>query len=497
MNLDLALQKHAAANPEKPAIGWESGAYTYKELNGKVKKLANQFRNHGIIAGDRIAIILENCPEFVVSYFACMRAGAISVTINPSMTSRELGIILNDSQPEIIITNNRVHDILLQTKLTVIPSYLIVNGPDSSFYTFLQNGTEKHFLSAGIEECSIIYTSGTTGIPKGAVLTHDSLYHNAKTFAESFGMKENEKTLIVAPLFHTAAQTNCLNATIYSGGYNYLLTRWKSAKITLRTMEEQGITFFFGPPTMYTYLLHEPDVHTYQVKLRIAYTGAAPLPEEIFTKWRETFGFEITEGYGLTETSPVVCFNPPFGSKKLRSVGLPMKDVKVKIVNELLEEVQVDEPGELLVQGPNVMKGYWNRPEETKAVFVDGWFRTGDIAKKDSDGYLYIVDRKKDMIIRSGFNIYPREVEEVLYQHPSILEAAVIGYPEKEKGEMVKAVVTLKQGCNKENVAEELEAFCRRNLTGYKVPKIFEVVDELPKTTSGKIIKGKLRELYT
>jgi long-chain acyl-CoA synthetase len=495
MNLDQMLQIHAKSNPEKKAVGWEDFSLTYKELNDNVQKLANQFFLNGIEVGDRIAIILANCPEFIISYYACMRVGALSVTINPTLTSRELGIIMNDCEPKIVICNQVVNETLQNTNLNVEPQYLTVNH--FSLNEILEHGPVENVIPRfKAEECSIIYTSGTTGIPKGAVLTYDNLYHNAKTFAESFGMTEKERTLIVAPLFHTAAQTNCLNATIYSGGFNYLLPRWISTTNTLQTMEDERITFFFGPPTMYTYILNEQNLDKYNLSLRIVYTGAAPLPEEIFNKWTETFGFEIVEGYGLTETSPVVSFNPPNGRKKLRSIGLPMKDVHVKIVNELLEEAQVNEPGELLVKGPNVMKGYWNRPEENRKVFVDGWFRTGDVAKKDEDGYLYIVDRKKDMIIRSGFNIYPREIEEVLYQHPAVLEAAVIGCPDAEKGELVKAVITLKQEVG-EDFQKELETFCRKNLSGFKVPQQFEIVKEFPKTTTGKIMKTKLRDLYT
>lgn len=495
MNLDLKFQEHVSNIPDRLAIGWETGSYTYKELNEKVQGLANQFYLNGIRKGDRIAILLDNCPEFVISYYATMRAGATNVPINPSLTSREFGIILNDCSPKIIITNESVHNILMKTGLTIRPKYLIID--DRGFGNLLQDGPAEQLVnaSASAEDCTILYTSGTTGLPKGAVLTHDNLYSNSKTFSEAFNLNMKDKTLIVAPLSHIAAQSNCLNPTLYGGGYSYLLPRWHSSAKTLRTMEEQEISFFFGPPTMYTYMLNDPDVKNYQVHLRFAYTGASALPEQIFNKWVETFGFEIVEGYGLTECAPVVSINPPYGKKKIGSIGLPIKDVKVKIVNDEFEEVPVGERGELVVYGPNVMKGYLNRTEANAAAFVDSWFRTGDIAKQDKDGYLYIVDRKKDMIIRSGFNVYPREVEEVLYQHPAVLEVAVIGYPDEEKGEMVKAVLTLKSEY-KENIIEELRAFCKERLATYKVPSQFEIVEEFPKTNSGKIVKGKLRELY-
>ncbi|MEH6947710.1 long-chain fatty acid--CoA ligase [Bacillus sp. JJ634] len=494
MNLDLKLREHAKKNPEKLALGWETGSFTYRELNERVQKLANQFYLSGVVKGDRIAIILDNCPEFVISYYACMRIGAISVPINPSFTSREFGIIINDSTPKIIITNEAVNEVLKQTRIEENPQYLLRN--DSIFSDLVTGGQAEYLVDLHEnEECSILYTSGTTGLPKGAVLTYYNLYHNAKTFAETLELNENDRTLILTPLSHIASQSNCMNALIYCGGYIYLIPRWKSSSNTLSTLEKEEITFFFGPPTVYTYMLNDKDISTYHLKLRIAYTGAAPLPEKIFKKWRETFGFEILEGYGLTECSPVVSVNPPRGKKKLGSVGLPINDVRVKIVNERFEEVPIGESGELVVQGPNVIKRYYNREKENYSAFIDGWFRTGDIAKRDNDGYLYIVDRQKDMIIRSGFNVYPREVEEVLYEHPAVLEVAVIGYPDAEKGEVVKAVLTLKPGYS--GKVEELKEFCKERLATYKVPQEFEIVNELPKTSSGKIVKTKLRELYT
>lgn len=497
MNIDAVLQKHANMNPEKIALGWKTGSFTYKELNEKIQRLSSQFLAKGISSGDRVAIILANCPEFIISYYACMRSGAVSVPINPALTSREFGIIVNDCSPKLIITNQEIYKKLQGSDLEGHHEFLLIDAVEDSFHGFLDKGSLEQIKIPEInEECTIIYTSGTTGLPKGAVLTHSNLFHNAKTYAEAFEMNEFDRTLIVAPVFHTAAQTCCLNATVYSGGYNYLLPRWESSSKTLSVLQEEEITFFFGPPTMYTYILNDPNINSYKLKLRIAFSGAAPLPSEIFNKFHYTFGFEIVEGYGLSETSPVVTFNPPNGRKKRGSIGLPMKDIKVRIVNENLKDVQIDEPGELLVKGPNVMKGYWKRPEENEMAFVNGWFRTGDIAKSDHEGYLYIVDRKKDMINTAGFKVYPREIEELIYQHPDVLEVAVIGVPDIEKGEIAKAVITLKDEADSNTILGELESLCRKNLATYKVPREIHIVKELPKTVSGKIIKTKLRDLY-
>lgn len=492
MNLDLKLQEHAESRSEAPAIGWDSGELTYGQLNERVQKLANRFTERGIRSGDKIAIILENSPELVISYYASMRAGAINVTVNPALTSREFGIILNDCRPEIIITESKIAERVKNSGLNW-PVELMVTGPDFDRYID-QGDAEDGGGSRYQEACTILYTSGTTGVPKGAVLTHDNLYVNAEVFGRNLGLTARDRSLIVAPLTHIAAQTNQLNATLINGGFCYLMKRWKSTAETLAKMEEQRITYFFGPPTMITYILNEPNLTDYDLKLRLTYTGAAPLPEEIFQRWSELFGFEIIEGYGLTETSPIVCMNPAVGKKKLRSVGLPIEDVEVKIMNDAFEEVPPGTPGELVVKGPNVMKGYYEREEENRKAFRDGWFKTGDIATKDDEGYIYIIDRKKDMIIRSGFNVYPREVEEVLYMHPAILEAAVIGSPHPEKGEMVVAILTLRDGYD-ESVTDELEPFCRERLATYKVPSEFRVIEEFPKTNSGKILKTKLKEV--
>ncbi|SEI87359.1 long-chain acyl-CoA synthetase [Bhargavaea ginsengi] len=490
MNLDLKLQKHAEHRPESPAIGWDTGELTYRQLNERIQKLANRFMERGIGPGDKVAIILENSPELVISYYASMRAGVINVPVNPSLASREYGVILNDCRPKLIITEIKIVEKVKNSGLDW-PVELIVTGPDFDRYID-QGGAApgNHYQ----EDCTILYTSGTTGVPKGAVLTHDNLYINADVFGRNLGLTDRDRTLIVAPLTHIAAQSNLLNPTLISGGYCYLLKRWKSTVETLGKMEKKRITYFFGPPTMITYILNEPALVDYDLKLRLTYTGAAPLPEEIFQRWTERFGFEIVEGYGLTETSPVVCMNPAVGKKKLRSVGLPIEDVQVKIMSEGFEEVPPGTPGELVVKGPNVMKGYYKREEENRKAFRDGWFKTGDVAMKDDEGYIYIIDRKKDLIIRSGFNVYPREVEEVLYMHPAILEAAVIGTPHPEKGETVVAVLTLRDGYG-ESVVEKLEHFCRERLASYKVPSEFRVVAEFPKTNSGKIMKAKLKEV--
>lgn len=483
------LKKHAKDTSDNPVLGWGENQYTYKELNDLVQNFAENLYLKGVQKGDKIAIILNNSSEFVISYYGCMRVGAISVPINPALTSREIEVVLKDCKPRIVVLDEKVSLKLKDLKLSFY--YEEVEISTDKFKELLQDVDSASINLSYSEECTILYTSGTTGDPKGAILTHNGLYHNAKVFSKAFPLDNNDRTLIVTPLTHIAALSNCLNTTIYCGGYNYLMDRWKSSSETLNTMEEQKITFFFGPPTMYTYILNDPNVSAFNSVLKYAYTGAAPLPEEIFNKWIDIFGFEIIEGYGLTECSPVVTMNPPQGKKKIGSIGLPIKDVQTKIVDDHFNEVAIGEIGELVVKGPNVMKGYLNKLTENQKSFKDGWFKTGDIAKRDEEGYLYIVDRKKDLIIRSGFNVYPREVEEVLYKHPAILEVAVVGCKDKERGELVKAVLTNKKGYSVST--DELQQYCRARLATYKVPSIIEIVDELPKNNTGKILKNKLR----
>jgi long-chain acyl-CoA synthetase len=492
--LDQLIEQHATINPDGSSIGSEKGIYSYKELNGRINRLTNSFLDAGITQADRIGILLMNQEEFVFTYYACMRVGAVSVPMNPVLSSRELQVILSDCQPKIIVTNESLLGKISQLDLAFKPILLNVDDPHS-FKAFLDSGNENAYISTNTpEEATIIYTSGTTGLPKGAILTHSNLLSNAETFAKTMSMNSQERTLIVAPVFHSAAQTCCLNATVCSGGYNYLLERWESSTKTLKTMEQEQISFFFGPPTMYTYMLQDPNLETYHLRLRIAFSGAAPLPIEIFNKWKELFGFEIVEGYGLSETSPVVTINPPQGLKKPGSIGIPIEHVQVKIMDQEGTELPDGQVGELVVKGPNVMKGYWQKHVETASVMHEDWFHTGDMGRKDEDGYFYIVDRKKDMINRAGFKVYPREVEEVIYQYPAILEVAVVGIPDPERGEEIKAFITLKDG-HPAPTLYELQTFCKEYLASYKVPKILEILDQMPKTVSGKILKTKLRNI--
>ncbi len=503
MNIEAKVRFWAEQDPDKPALVWRTGSSTYGELNRSVNRLAAGLLNIGVKKGDRVAVQLMNDPEFVVSYLTLFRIGAVLVPMNPLYTEREIQNILSDAQPVAVITSGKfVSNILnVRPQISSLQQVIVTDAAAQSGvigFADLLNGAAaawpRDYQIDADELAEIIYTSGTTGIPKGAMLTHNNLTSNIKTLVEdSLQITSQERTLIVAPLFHIAAQTNCMATTLYAGGTVYLESRWESTKQTLQVLQDYHITYFFGPPTMITLMLNAPDFKQYDLSsIRVIIIGAAALPAEIFKKYTDLFGSEPMEGYGLSETSPVVTFNPIDGLKKPGSIGLPIKDVEVKIFDDTDLEVPSGQVGEIVIKGPNVFKGYWHKPEESADALRKGWFHTGDLAYKDKDGYIFIVDRKKDVVIRGGQNIYPREVEEVLYTYPAVLEVAVIGIPDPVMGEELKAFLTVKDGQQVEFGA--VREFCLKYLAPYKVPKFYEVLESLPKTVSGKILKTELRK---
>ncbi len=500
MNFADTIARIAIDKPDKPAVETPDIQLSYRELEEKINQTANAFATIGLKKGERVLIQISNRPEFMYCYFAAMKMGSIIVPVNPLYTPSEISYIAENSEPSIYVCekNSQGNIKTVEEKSPALIKSLVLDHEDKemSFHHWI-NQQEPAYTRADFDEhdvCQILYTSGTTGNPKGAMLTHHGLYTNAATYKKTMQCVESDKSLIVAPLYHAAAQTNCMNTMILSGATNYLLPKF-DPKTILKTMEEEQITYFFGPPTMYTLILNNPDIHQYQLNLRIAFTGASPLPVEVFNKWKSIFGFEILEGYGLSECSPVVTMHTPDGMKKPGSIGPVIEGVQVKIVNEKGEELPRGEIGELIVKGPNVMKGYWRRPEDTERAIKNGWFHTGDIGYEDDDHYFYIVDRKKDMINRGGLKVYPREVEEVLYQHPQVLEVSVIGIPDPVMGEEVKAFITLRNPDESIDF-DELSDFCKKQLAPYKVPRLFEVLDEMPKTLSGKIKKTNLRKMH-
>lgn len=527
------LEQSVAKYPNNPVTIFGNGSkldatMTYRQLDEQVNRLANALAQMGVKKGDRVAIYLPNCPQFVISYYAILKLGAIVAPNNPLYVARELEFQVNDSGAETIICLSRfypnVQKIRANTKLrnvivTNIKEYfspllkllftvakekkeghhVTLDPGDHWFQDVLARGapTKPNVEVRPEDTAVLLYTGGTTGVPKAAEITHRNIVANAIQCREWLpGLQEGkEVTLTALPLYHSYAMTTCMNFAIYTGGAMVLIPNPRELVSVLKAIDLHKPTLFPGVPTLYNAINNFPDLAKYNVKsIKVCISGAAGLPVEVQKKFQELTGARLVEGYGLSEASPVVTANPVYGDNRIGTIGIPWPDTDVKIMDleTGTKEMPVGEPGELVTRGPQVMKGYWNRPDETAKTLRDGWLYTGDIAKMDADGYIQIVDRKKDMIIVSGFNVYPRDVEEVLYQHPKVLEAVVAGIPDPKSGERVKAYIVLKPG--QTATAEEIMAYCRENLTGYKRPAEIEFRDSLPKTTVGKILRRQLVE---
>jgi len=509
MPLSQNLKETTDKYPDNNAISFYGTKITYRELSAMVFAFTSALQQNQIQKGDRVAIMLPNCPQYVVAYYGILSAGGIVTQITPMSVERELEYILNDSGAETIV----VLDTLYSRAKAVQPSTKLKNiivvslkptgqdfHPDRTFEEFLLEGNGNVSLVHFEPEHDVAvlqYTGGTTGRSKGAMLTHRNILANVLQSYEFFKHEMKigkEKCLTVIPLFHVFGMTSCMNLTIYTAGEMIMLPRFELEEV-LTTIKTEQPSIFPGVPTMYVAITSHPRAEEYGLSsIETCNSGSAPMPVELLRNFEQKTGSKILEGYGLSEASPTTHCNPPFAERKPGSVGIGMPSTEYKIVDLGLgtEEVPVGELGEVIIKGPQVMKGYWNLPEETANTLRDGWLYTGDIAKVDEDGYLYIVDRKKDMIIASGYNIYPRDIEEVLYEHPAVQEAVVIGVPDTYRGEDVKAVLVLKEG--KTAAAEEIIQYCRKNLAAYKVPRIIEFRTELPKTGVGKILRRTLRE---
>ncbi|MFZ4450610.1 AMP-binding protein [Salibacterium aidingense] len=515
--------------PAKPALYFMGKTMTYKELYNEAVRLANQLEALGVQQGDRVAIMLPNTPQAVICYYGSLLAGAVVVQTNPLYVEKEIEHQLHDSGAKVMICLDilfpRVERIWKQSPLeqvivTSIKDYLPF--PKRILYPLVQKkkGAGKasisytdytHRFTNLLENADLRlpdvsvdpekdlallqYTGGTTGPAKGVMLTHYNLVANTiQAGAWMYRMREGEETTLAAlPFFHVYGMTVVMNFSIMYQAKMIILPKFSPIP-ALKAIHKHRVTLFPGTPTMYIGLIHEPSLRNYKVSsIKACLSGSAPLPLEVQERFEALSGGRLVEGYGLTETSPVVISSPIWGKRKQGSIGLPWPDTEVSVLSPKTGEPAASgEIGEIMVKGPQVMKGYWNQPEETASVFQDGWLLTGDMGYQDEDGYFYIVDRKKDMIIAGGFNIYPREIEEVLYEHAAIQEAAVIGIPDHYRGETVKAFIVLKE--NQRLSAEEVEMFCRKHLAAYKVPTHYEFKQELPKTMVGKVLRRVLAE---
>jgi len=473
----------------KIAIYEKGATYSYSQLQDKVARYRAYLCAFGVRPRDNVALFAKNSAAFLFSYMAVASLGGVVVPLNTMLTPREIAFILKDAEAKHIITDRDL-ELAEQYKEGETP-------PVKLLIADIEKGISQKIYpeppAINIQDsdpCVILYTSGTTGRPKGALLTHRNLVNNAAAFSEATESGPADNTLSVLPMFHSFGWTCCIATSLYNGA-SVTIVETFSPKDVIATIRDQGITMVMGVPSMYNFYtsLAKPED---LAGVRLFASGAASLPLKIIEKFQEKTQKHVIEGYGLSETSPVVSFNP-LKLTKPGSVGLPVKDNKVKIVDDSGKEIGCREIGELLVQGPNVMIGYYNLPTETAETLRDGWLHTGDLAYLDEDGYIFIVDRKKDIVIVSGLNVYPREVEEILYQYPAIKEAAAIGVPDKSRGESVRAYVVLKEDMNLDK--KDLRAFLKKNLAKFKLPREIIEIDALPKNATGKILKKELRKL--
>ncbi|WP_062305382.1 long-chain-fatty-acid--CoA ligase [Alicyclobacillus sendaiensis] len=529
-NLASFLLHSAEAYPDRPALWFFGYQMTYRELLNACCRFANAMRAIPLNKGDRLAIMLPNCPQAVIAYYGALLAGLTVVQHNPMYTPRELKHQLEDCGAKVLVTLDELWPRVEAVEGELPVEYYVVTSirdylpPVKSLLYPLQKSRQggipkvpygtrivawKHCLASAsaelpqvevdpMEDVALIqYTGGTTGVPKGAMLTHYNLVANAiQSSLWTYKLQRGkERYLAVLPFFHVFGMTVLMNQSMYTGGMLILVPRFQAEQV-LKLIHDFKPTVFPGTPTMYIALMNHPDRPRYDLSsVEVCVSGAAPLPHEVQVQWEKLTGGKLVEGYGLTEASPITHANNFWAERKPGSIGLPFPDTDAQVVDPDGNPLPVGEIGELAVRGPQVMKGYWNRPDETASVLRNGWLFTGDLAKMDEDGYFYIVDRKKDIIIAGGYNIYPREVEEVLYEHPAVAEAAVVGVEDPYRGQTVKAFIQLKPGMHV--TEQELDEWCRANLAAYKVPRAYEFRDSLPKSAVGKILRRALTEEAT
>jgi long-chain acyl-CoA synthetase len=491
MNLASIVSESAGRAPEVVAVRLGELALTYAELDERSARLATLLEERGLQQGDRVGVMLPNVLEFPISYYGVLRAGAVVVPMNVLLKRREIAFYLEDSGAKLLLAWHGFCD-EARDGAAEAGAELIEVEP-AAFAELLAPHSPRPGLAETAEEDTavILYTSGTTGKPKGAELTHFNLSRNADIASRTTCVIESGDIVLGGlPLFHSFGQTVSMNASLRVGATLTLVPRFDPAEV-LATMQRDGVTHFYGVPTMYGALLHHPGREQFDTStLRICITGGASMPVEVLRGFEGAFDCELLEGYGLSETSPVACTNHPGRERKPGSIGTPLEEVEMKVVDEDDKEVAQGEVGEIVIQGHNVMKGYWKRPDATAEAMRGGWFHSGDMARVDEDGYFFIVDRKKDLIIRGGYNVYPREVEEVLYEHPKIREAAVLGVPDEQWGEEIGAAVVLHEG--EELAPEEVSEYVKAQIAAYKYPRLVWFLDDLPKGPTGKILKREI-----
>ncbi|MDR0705933.1 MAG: long-chain fatty acid--CoA ligase [Planctomycetaceae bacterium] len=536
LNLAFGLIDSAIRFPNHPAIICNNRSYSYAELNFWSAQIANVLRSQGMRYGDHVMLLAPNVPEFTAVYYAVLRAGGVVVPINTLLLANEIAELLEHSDSRFFFAWHTFAEksLLAFEQIDSCQSLFFIGAkrqelsesilahysaaplhqpnkfvldellPDISATSDDENDKDNDYphkndfeQTSSNETAIILYTSGTTGRSKGVELSHFNIFSNALYAKEkALFIDHNSTAIAVLPLFHTFGQTAIQNASILAGSTMVMVPQFEP-KRTLREIEKHRVSYIAAVPTMYNLMLQTLRRRSFDVSsLKVAVSGGAPLPLSIYNEFEQLFGFKIIEGYGLSETSPISCITPVNAQvNKAGSIGLEFYGTQAKIIRLDGSTADIDEIGELMIRGHNVMKGYYKDPSATESVFIDGWFRTGDMATMDADRYFYIVDRLKDVIIRAGMNIYPREIEEVLHHHPAVREVAVIGIPDDALSENVTACVVLIEDA--EVTAMELQKYCREHLAVYKCPKVILFMESLPKNSTGKIMKRTLREMQT
>jgi long-chain acyl-CoA synthetase len=491
-NLARILTETAAEHGDRTAFKLDDIELSYAMLDETSARVAALLRQKGVEPGERVGLMLPNVPYFPAIYYGILRAGAVVVPMNVLLKEREVNFYLGDSGAKLLFAWHDFADAAETGAADAGAECILVKPGEFEQLLVAQEPDRELADRSGEDTAVILYTSGTTGKPKGAELTHDNLYRNCLMASVTLGEFSHEDVLLGAlPLFHSFGQTCTMNSAVSVGATVTMIPRFDPEK-ALEMLSRDQVTVFLGVPTMYNAMLHAKNADTADAStLRRCMSGGAAIPVELIRGFEAKFDCAILEGYGLSETSPVASFNHPDRERKPGSIGTPIEGVEMQVWDEQGNELPQGEVGEIVIRGHNIMKSYWERPEATaEAINSDGWFRTGDMAKVDEDGYFFIVDRKKDLIIRGGYNVYPREVEEVLYEHPAIQEAAVVGVPDDALGEEVGAAVVLKEGGSLD--AQEVKTYVKEQVAAYKYPRKVWFVDELPKGPTGKILKREI-----
>ena len=499
MNVAKALERTARFFPARDALVSRGRRWSYAELERAAGQAAAGFARLGLGVGDRACLLLPNGPEFAIAYYGLQKVGAIPISLNVMLKADEIAYIVGDASASLFVVDAALAGSLPERERTPSLRNLVVSGGEVELadlsFDYLLAGEPRRAVDVEPDAtAAILYTSGTTGRPKGAMLSHANVVANSFATKHYMKMTPEDRLLCALPLFHVFGQNFIMNASVTAGSTLILHERFVPDGI-VAALGGDGITVFYGVPTMYIHLLNDPRLTREVLRtLRVCFSAAAAMPQEISERWYERTGLHVVEGYGLTECSPFAAFNHEW-QFRFGSVGTPVEGVEIRIMDAEDAEVPIGELGEICIRGPIVMQGYFGRPEDTAEALRGGWLHSGDIGRVDEDGYVYIVDRVKDMINVAGFKVYPREVEEVLFTHPGVREVAVLGMPDALYGEQVRAVVVPRPEARPS--AEELVEYCRTRIAEYKVPRAVELVDALPKSPTGKILKRELRQQRT